>query len=108
VHRTLENTLIARITTLIDTEINNLAALHSKGDNLMLKTIITEFRCNRFSEVLQNQDTSWYQAPMLVALIVAADRYGVKQRALVLIKKKPAFLRVLFILYLFIAENFIS
>jgi len=95
VHRTLENTLSARITTLIDSETNNLAALHSKGDNLMLKTIITEFRCNRFSEVLQNRDTSWYQAPMLVALIVAEDRGGVKQRTRLSIKKKPAFLRVL-------------
>jgi len=72
----------------------------------MLQTIITEFRCNIFSEVLQNQDTSWYQAPMLVGLIVAADRGGVKQRALVLIKKKPAFLRVFFIILFLSFLNF--
>jgi hypothetical protein len=36
VHRTLEHTLSTRITALVDTEINNLATLHSKGDNLML------------------------------------------------------------------------
>jgi len=93
-HRTLKNTLITRITTLIDTEINDFATLHGKGDNLMLKCIVPELGCNIFSEVLQNQDTSWYQAPMLVALILAEDRCGVKQRAQAPIKKKPAFLRV--------------
>lgn len=59
VHRTLEHTLSTRITALVDTEVNNLATLHSKGDNLMLQSIISEFRCDAFSDLLQTTNTSY-------------------------------------------------
>jgi hypothetical protein len=59
VHRTLEHTLSTRITALVDTETNNLATLHSKGDNLMLQSIISEFRCDAFSDLLQTTNNSY-------------------------------------------------
>jgi hypothetical protein len=59
VHRTLKHTLSTRITALVDTETNNFATLHSKGDNLMLQSIISEFRCDAFSDLLQTTNTSY-------------------------------------------------